>query len=81
MTFFEQVRVYVDFVVAFLQVNDGQFLNKVRDVPSGSGRADLHNLVFPVSLKFFFIACSVSPRHLVTLAVKYWSHVPSRFCN
>ena len=42
-------------------MNDGQFLNKVRNVPAGSGKVDLHNLVFPVSLKFFFIASSLGP--------------------
>jgi len=29
-------------------VNDGQFLNKVKNVPAGSGRTDLHNFIFPI---------------------------------
>eukprot|EP00795_Rhopilema_esculentum_P009264 gene9264-16954_t len=35
---------------AFLcyMVNDGQFLNKAKNVPPGSGRVELHNLVFPI---------------------------------
>eukprot|EP00794_Sanderia_malayensis_P008869 gene8869-9818_t len=29
-------------------VNDGMYLNKVKNVPSGSGKSELHNLVFPI---------------------------------